>query len=113
MTQDVIEAVDDLLPEGHGKNNFSPLRPGDAYMHQWTGSFFVKVVVCRLFGAKLNQYCQLDFGETWVKYDSVHLRKYICKCCLQNDGCDRPHHIKMELYNELPSYITIFLWICP
>ena len=49
---------------------FNSLRPGDASInvHQWTGSAFVQVMACRLFGAKplpepMLTYCQLDPQE--------------------------------------------------
>ena len=44
------------------------LKPGDSYMHQWTGPALVQLMACCLFGAKplprqMMTYCQLDPKE--------------------------------------------------
>ena len=73
--------------------NLSP--PSAARMHQWIGSALVKIMACRLFGAKplskpMLCYCQLDpFEQTSMKFESkytfFHSRKCIWKR-LQNGG---------------------------
>ena len=78
--------------------------PSVAYMSQWTGPALVKVMACRLFGAKplpepMPVYCQLDSREQIsVKFESefydFHLRNFIWKCrlpewqpfCPEGDG---------------------------
>ena len=75
--------------------NIHPLKPGDAYIHQWTGSL-IRAMTCRLFGAKplpkpALTYCQLDPKEkTSVKYEYImictfsvkkmHLKMLSAKC---------------------------------
>ena len=43
-----------VLPCSVLKNDwpFNSLRPSDAYMRRWTGSWLVQIIACRLFGAK-------------------------------------------------------------
>ena len=70
--------------------NSSP--PSATYMRQWTGSAFVRVMSCHLFGAKalpepMLAYCQLDSWEQIsVKFElefyHFHSRKYVWICCL-------------------------------
>ena len=67
-----------------------------AYMHQWIGSALVKIMACRLFGAKplskpMLGYCQLDHWEQtsvkfWSKYKTFHSWKSIWKYHLRNGG---------------------------
>ena len=74
--------------------NSSPT--SDAYMRRWTGSALVKIMACRLVGAKplyelMLEYCQLDPCEqTSVKFESryktFHPWKRIWKCRLRNGG---------------------------
>ena len=62
------------------------------YMRQWTGSAFVRVMACHLFGAKplpepMLASCQLDSWEQIsVKFElefyHFHSRKYVWICCL-------------------------------
>ena len=62
-------------------------------MRRWTGSAWVQVMACRLFGAKslpepMLAYCQLDpYEQSSVKFQSkfkhYHWRKGIWKCRLQ------------------------------
>ena len=64
--------------------NWSP--PSDAYMHQRIGSALVKIMACRLFGAKpLTEpklpYCQLDSWEQFsVKFESEFSHFHSRKC---------------------------------
>ena len=37
------------------------LKAGETHMHQWTGSFFVQAMACRLFGSKLLQKPTLNY----------------------------------------------------
>ena len=72
--------------------NSSP--PSAAYMQQWIRSPLVKIMACRLFGAKplsepMLEYCQLDPKEQTSmtissKYKTFHSRKCIWKYRLRN-----------------------------
>ena len=74
--------------------NSSP--PSAAYARQWIGSALVKIMACRLFGAKplsksMLDYCQLEPSEqTSVKclskYITFQSQKWIWKYCLRNGG---------------------------
>ena len=65
-------------------------------MRQWTGSTLIRVMACRLFGAKLlcepvQEYCELDPHEqtavksSW-KITHLYSMKCIWKCRLWNGG---------------------------
>ena len=68
------------------------LPPSAAYIHQWTGSSLVRVMACRLFGAKplpepMLVYCQLDSWEQVTvnvesEFYNFHSTKCIWKCRL-------------------------------
>ena len=69
------------------------------YMHQWTGSALVQIMVCRLFGAKplpetVLVYCQLgNFTDIWIQILKFPSRKCVSKCRLRNGG----HFIPWEM----------------
>ena len=72
------------------------LRLGDTYMRQWTMSFSVQIMACRLFGAKplcepMMVCCQLGNTEQiskkfYSKFKVKNSRKCIWKYRLQNGG---------------------------
>ena len=86
--------------------------PSVAYMHQWTGSSFVQVMACHLFGAKpLSEqmliYCQLDYQEqVSVKFEfefyHFHSTKSIWKCGLPKwrPFCPGGEEFRQRLSNE-------------
>ena len=71
---------------------FDSSPPGAAHMCWWTGSTLVKIMACRLVGAKplsepMVVYCQLDSWEQIsmkfeLKFYHFHSRKFIWTCCL-------------------------------
>ena len=77
-------------------NSINPLRLGDAYMCQWTGSSLDQIMACCLIGTKpLSEpklaYCQSDPKEHismkfWFKVKSFQSRKCTQKYCLPNCG---------------------------
>ena len=83
---------------GYGKDHtkVSPLRPGDAYMRQWTRSPLVRSLTNPLFGTKPSLASSLISSESYhsklvsVKFQSqwspFHLRKCNWKCCPINIG---------------------------
>ena len=75
---------------------FNPFWPSDAIWHQSTMPPLVQIMVCCLFDAKplpqlILTLCKLDHKEQssvefeW-KYNSLHSKICIFKCCLQNVG---------------------------
>ena len=70
--------------------NSSP--PSAAYMRQWTGSALVRVIACRLFGAKplpepMLTYCQLDpWEQTSVNRLAIfrHTSSWLLQCQWSN-----------------------------
>ena len=99
-----------------GSINSSP--PKATYMCQWTGSLFVQVMACRLFGAKplpeqMLIYCQLDYREqVSVKFESefyhFHSTKSIWKCCLS--FCPGVDELKWH-HTVLVKWIIQPIWL--
>ena len=74
--------------------DFNSPPPSATYMHQWTGSTFIQIMACRLFGAdtlskQMLGFCQLDSWErNSESFESelyhFYWRKYSSKCHLPN-----------------------------
>ena len=67
------------------------LSPGDAYMHQWTGSSLVQAMACRICVAKslpgpLTNNNLVNFNEIWVKVWRFYIKKMYLKNHLLNGG---------------------------
>ena len=91
-----------------------PSPPSAAYMRQWTGSAFVQVMACRLFGAKplsepMLAICQLDsWKHISVKFKSefyhFHSRKCVWKYHLRNGG----HFVSASLGLGIRDYPLVY-----
>ena len=92
------------------------------YMRRWTGSALIKVMACRLFGAKalpepMLVYCQLDTCEQIsAKFKSefyyFHSRKCIWSCSLPQwrPFCPGGHELRL---GGLALYMFVSLFMTP
>ena len=74
-------------------DTFKSSPPSVTYMRQWTGTPLVKIMACRLFGAKplskpMQGYCQLDHEEQIsVKFQSKY-KFFIHENAYENIICE-------------------------
>ena len=76
-----------LIVKNHDAKYLNSLKPGDTFMHQWTGSSLVQVMACHLCTASrlpelMLMWCQLDawkqnFREIWIKIYMVFFFKSV------------------------------------
>ena len=101
------------------------LRPRDAYMHLQTCPSLVKMMACRLIGAKpllepMLPYCLLDHKEhNSVKFSSkfiyLHSWKCLWMCRLENGGhfsrsqCGRSLHHLRTTEKEAFLHVSLFI----
>ena len=110
--------------------NSSP--PSAAYMSQWIGSALVKIMACRLFGAKplskpLLGYCQLDPEEQTSVKSYQNSKFFVQENSSENIVCEmvvilsmisKPqtrcsHVFAYCMYSRMPwvSYCILLLWM--
>ena len=87
------------------------LPPSAAYMHRWTGPALIRVMTCRLSGAKpllepMLQNCQLDpWEQSPVKFESRYKAFHSCKCvsnCRLRNG---DHFVQGRWVNALQVHV--------
>ena len=63
----------------------NPLRPRDAYMHQWTVPSLFQIMACHLFGAKpLSEPMLAYFQFSHMHKEHISTKSYLnCKCFYQ------------------------------